>query len=78
MTLRRYLFNLLRLLSVALNVVFLFDGTIQTLSRRIGRARNAGRRWGVIAAAIVNPIFRLIAGQKDHVGEAASGEGCIH
>ena len=70
MTPLRYLLNLLKLLSVVVNVVFLFSVRVETLSRRAGVARLQGRRWGCVVCAIINPIFRRLVGQADHCADS--------
>jgi len=66
MTPWRYIKNVAKVLSIVVNVVFLFSARVQTLSRRAGIARNEGRRWGCVFCAIVNPPFRWLVGQADH------------
>lgn len=45
-TLRRIVWLLLVLLDVSLNRIF--NGRVETISSRAGRARNSGRKWGCV------------------------------
>lgn len=38
----------------------------ETISSHVGRAELAGRRWGVIVAAIIDRLFILLGAGPDH------------
>lgn len=77
MTPRRYLWNVLKLADINLNVLLLVDEHIQTLSRRAGIARRKGKRWACVFCALLNPVAKWLAGEEDHCERAAAKEGCI-
>jgi len=60
----RWAKNVLKVLDVALNVVVLFSARVETLSRRAGRARNEGKRWGCVLCRVLDAI------QRDHCTRA--------
>lgn len=50
---QRWALNALKTADVAVNVVVLCDSRVQTLSRRAGLARNAGKRWGCVLCRVL-------------------------
>lgn len=54
MTPQRWALNVLKVGDVAFNVILLCDSRVQTLSRRAGLARNAGKRWGCVLCRVLD------------------------
>lgn len=60
MTFGRWVANNLKVLDVALNTSLLCSSRVETFSRRAGRARHEGERWGCVICAILNPAARAV------------------
>ncbi len=76
MTPGRWVANNLKVADIAINTGPLCSEKVETLSRRAGRARYEGKRWGCVFCAILNPVARAVCRAlgmrvpEDHCEEA--------
>jgi hypothetical protein len=57
---RRWIANNLKALDILGNTSVGCSEDVETFSRRAGRARHAGKRWGCVVCALLNPLARVI------------------
>lgn len=75
MTLLRWVLNGFKIIDVILNWFPFFGSHVETLSRRAGRARDDGKRWGCVFCHVVDWLALKLCRQADHCTKAVkSGE----
>lgn len=71
-------FDQLAHVMLALPKYVLFDGRQpdpdETISGRVGRGVIAGKRWAYAAEWIIDGLFRVITGERDHCCKTAERE----
>ncbi len=66
---KRYLLGLLIAIDQGWNAVLLGNPD-ETISSRVGKAALEGKRWALIARAVIDWLFLSLAGQSNHCAES--------
>jgi hypothetical protein len=69
----RWIANNLKAVDILGNTSVGCSEKVETFSRRAGRARHEGKRWGCVVCAVLNPVARLVCRL---LGVRASDDHC--